>query len=352
MTSPRRAWSNVAVMEFTNLHPALPHFWHPVAVSDDVGGTPVGIELAGQRWALLRLDGEVRAFADQCPHRRARLSAGTVVDGTLECRYHGWRYTGEGACVSIPALGAEASIPPRARLTAAAEVTEADGLIWLAPQPPRAPRPSLQPPPVKGDDIATIHLPVMRVDTNAALLIDNFLDEAHLPFVHQKTIGGAGPEVIPRADIDRHALQFTAIRTHEFTNRTDPAVLAGERPAVQKRRMTYGYTAPLHATLLLEMIDADDWQYLTFTVSPVNATSCLVFQTLTGPRLTDPIAAKAAADYEMSIFEEDLDLQRSALHGLEFPLAMDAELHTRADRVCVEFRRVLGEALAPGAASC
>jgi hypothetical protein len=140
------------------------------------------------------------------------------------------------------------------------------------------------------------------------------------------------------------------VRVHDFTNRTDPAVLAGERPAVQKRRMTYGYSAPLHATLLLEMLDADDWQYLTFTVSPIDAASCAVFQTLTAPGLTDPIAAKAAADYEMSIFEEDLDLQRRALSGLEFPLDPAAELHTRADRVSVEFRRVLAAAVSGSAA--
>jgi hypothetical protein len=47
----------------------------------------------------------------------------------------------------------------------------------------------------------------------------------------------------------------------------------------------------------------------------------------------------------MTIFEEDLDLQRRALSGLEFPLDVTAELHTRADRVSVEFRRVLAAAL-------
>lgn len=335
----------MSVAEFTNTHPALTSFWHPVAESRSVGDTPVGVTLAGQRWALVRLDGRVAAFADQCPHRRARLSAGAVVDGTLECRYHGWRYADSGACVEIPALGPGASIPARARLTAPAAVEEADGLVWLAPRPPRAPRPSLRAPAAGGDGIATVHLPTMRVEANGALLIDNFLDEAHLPFVHKATIGGAGPEVIPRAEVDRHDLSFTAVRRHEFTNRMDPAVLAGQRPAVQQRRMTYGYAAPLHATLLLEMLDAGDWQFLTFTVSPVDATSCQVFQTLTGPGLTDPAAAKAAADYEMSIFAEDQDLQRSALSGLEFPLEADAELHTRADRVCVEFRRVLAEAV-------
>jgi phenylpropionate dioxygenase-like ring-hydroxylating dioxygenase large terminal subunit len=331
---------------FTNTHPALADFWHPVALSAEVSTEPVGVRLAGQGWVLARIGSHIVAFCDQCPHRRARLSAGALVDGELQCRYHGWRYGTDGRCVAIPALGDDASIPARATLQPAAAVAEQDGLVWLAPRTPRAPRPALSlatmPP---GDQIATVLLPAMRVPANGAILVDNFLDEAHLPFVHAATIGGAGPEPIERADVDRQGLAFTAIREHTFTNMTDPSVQDGSRPAIQRRRMTYGYAAPLHATLLLEFLDSGGWQYLTFTVQPEGEQACRVYQTLTGPGMTDPDAARAAADYEMSIFAEDLDLQAAALSGLEFPLDPAAELHTKADRVSVEFRRVLAEAL-------
>src|SRR5262249_3571426 len=113
----------------------------------------------------------------------------------------------------------------------------------------------------------------------------------------------------------------------------------------QRRRMTYRYQAPLTATLLLEFLDAGGWQFLTFTVTPEDAFACRVYQTVTGPGLSDPEQADSAAKYEMSIFEEDLDLQERALSGLEFPLDPAAELHTRADRISVEFRRVLAAAL-------
>jgi len=332
--------------EFTNAHPALAEFWHPVALSSEVGPEPVGVRLAGQRWALARLGGALAAFADACPHRRARLSAGHITDGTLQCTYHGWRFTADGRCVEIPALGDAGSIPERAELCRPAEVTERDGLVWLAPLQPRAPLPELAPSTgLGGDDIATVFLPVMRVAANAAILLDNFLDEAHLPFVHAATIGGAGPEPIPRADIARQGLSFTAVREHTFTNLTDPAVRDGVRPAVQRRRMTYGYQAPLTATLLLEFLDAGGWQFLTFTATPEDELACRVYQSVTAPGLADPEQADSATKYEMSIFEEDLDLQRRALSGLEFPLDPAAELHTRADRVSVEFRRVLAAAV-------
>jgi vanillate O-demethylase monooxygenase subunit len=331
---------------FTNTHPALADFWHPVALSDEVADCPVGVRVGGEGWVLVRIDGTVTAFPDACPHRRARLSAGQIVAGTLQCRYHGWRYAADGSCVDIPALGEAASIPARATLRRPAAVTEQDGLVWLAPRTPRAPRPALAPRPgLAGTDVATVRMPVMRVEANAAILVDNFLDEAHLPFVHAATIGGAGPEPIERADVDRHGLAFTAIREHTFTNLTDPGVLDGTRPAVQRRRMTYGYQAPLHASLLLEFLDSGGWQFLTFTAQPEDEHGCRVYQTLTGPGIADPEQARDAVEYEMSIFAEDLDLQRNALSGLEFPLDPAAELHTRADRVSVEFRRVLAEAV-------
>jgi phenylpropionate dioxygenase-like ring-hydroxylating dioxygenase large terminal subunit len=336
--------------EFTNAHPALAEFWHPVALSCDVGEEPVAVRVAGRGWALARIGGTVVAFADACPHRRARLSAGSIRDGTLQCMYHGWRFAADGTCVDIPALGDAAQIPARAALNRPAEVTERDGLVWLAPLPPRAPLPELVPgTPLAGEEIATVALPVLRVEANAAMLIDNFLDEAHLPFVHAATIGGAGPEPIPRADVARRGLSFTAVREHTFTNLTDPAVRDGSRPAVQRRRMTYRYQAPLAATLLLEYLDADGWQFLTFVVTPEDERTCAVYQTVTGPGLADPERADSAAKYEMTIFEEDLDLQRRALSGLEFPLDPAGELHTRADRISVEFRRVLASAVSAAA---
>jgi phenylpropionate dioxygenase-like ring-hydroxylating dioxygenase large terminal subunit len=347
--------------EFTNTHPALPDYWHPVALSDELAAGPVAVRLAGRDWVLARLggDGAVSAFPDTCPHRRARLSAGQVVDGTLQCRYHGWRYGADGTCTLIPALERAASIPARANLSRPAAVTDSPitdspvaentGVIWLAPRTPRVSRPQLPPAGLPdGEDVATVVMPVMRVPSNAAILVDNFLDEAHFPFVHAATIGGAGPEPIARADISRQGLAFTAVREHTFTNMNDPAVKDGTLPAVQRRRMTYGYQAPLHATLLLEFLDTGTWQFLTFTVQPEDNDSCRVYQTLTAPGLADdPIAVKAAVDYEMSIFAEDLDLQRHALSGLEFPLDPAAELHIPADRISVEFRRVLAEAMRP-----
>jgi phenylpropionate dioxygenase-like ring-hydroxylating dioxygenase large terminal subunit len=75
--------------------------------------------------------GCARAAADRCPHRRAPLSAGTVDGGVLRCAYHGWSFAGDGRCIDIPALGAGAHIPTRARL----EILDEGRAPHPAPEP-------------------------------------------------------------------------------------------------------------------------------------------------------------------------------------------------------------------------
>ncbi|MCU1345289.1 MAG: Rieske (2Fe-2S) iron-sulfur domain protein [Acidimicrobiia bacterium] len=78
---------------------------------------PEAVMIGGERAVVwCGPDGQLRAARDLCPHRRAPLSAGTVVDGLLHCPYHGWAFDGAGRCTVLPAAGAEARIPVRAQL--------------------------------------------------------------------------------------------------------------------------------------------------------------------------------------------------------------------------------------------
>lgn len=46
---------------------------------------------------------------DYC-FRLAKLSEGQLVDGRLECLYHGWQFEGEGKCVKIPQVNTNPTI--------------------------------------------------------------------------------------------------------------------------------------------------------------------------------------------------------------------------------------------------
>ncbi len=85
--------------------------------ANEVGSAPRAVSIGGVRAVTWTdADGNACVARDMCPHRRAPLSAGTVVGGVLTCPYHGWGYDGRGRCVSLPAIGAGGRIPPRARL--------------------------------------------------------------------------------------------------------------------------------------------------------------------------------------------------------------------------------------------
>ena len=74
--------------------------------------------------------GKVVVWKDLCIHRGARLSKGWVVDGTVVCPYHGWRYDGEAKCVFIPA---HPDTPPPLKARAFPHrAEERYGFIWAS----------------------------------------------------------------------------------------------------------------------------------------------------------------------------------------------------------------------------
>lgn len=100
-----------------NVHPALRSCYHPVWRSTDLlDGQVLGVRLLGEHWALASVDGRPIALIDRCAHRGMPLSAGAVVDGTVECPYHGYRYGADGRCTLIPALGPDSPAHPGLRL--------------------------------------------------------------------------------------------------------------------------------------------------------------------------------------------------------------------------------------------
>lgn len=82
--------------------------WERVARADEVAGDmPLAVTLAdGRRICLVRLHDEVFAVEDRCPHRDFPLSGGDVVNGCLECPWHGAHFDlRTGQCTQGPAEG-------------------------------------------------------------------------------------------------------------------------------------------------------------------------------------------------------------------------------------------------------
>jgi nitrite reductase/ring-hydroxylating ferredoxin subunit len=71
----------------------------PLSVLGDGDRAVVAID--GHEVALFRVDGDVHAFANECPHSGNPLADGEVAGTTLTCVYHLWRFDLEtGACLA------------------------------------------------------------------------------------------------------------------------------------------------------------------------------------------------------------------------------------------------------------
>ncbi len=336
-------------MFVTNTSTGLERFWHPVAQSAEVTSSPHQVWLLGEPWAVVRRpDGTVMAARDRCPHRFAPLSAGSLggaCGDEWQCGYHGWRFSEDGHCTAIPALGPDATLPPRARIGTPFAVVERAGIVWLAPAATFAELPETHE--LGGPHMRIGALVPASVGVGAGPMIDNFCDIAHFPFLHAATFGGDEPAVVDGLEVVEDKWGATCMGEHDFANREDPGVERGERQLIQRRLMTYRYFAPFTATLRLEHLSTGLVTVLLFAVQPETDERCRLYTVLArGGRqdlVPDDVGMADALAFEQAVLDEDLALQTRLPRSL--PTDPTVELHTRADRFALAVRRILARCL-------
>jgi nitrite reductase/ring-hydroxylating ferredoxin subunit len=73
--------------------------WLSVPVSMLAGDRAV-VDAGDREIVVLRVDDELHAFDNACPHEGNPLVEGEVLGDVLECAYHGWRFDlATGACL-------------------------------------------------------------------------------------------------------------------------------------------------------------------------------------------------------------------------------------------------------------
>jgi phenylpropionate dioxygenase-like ring-hydroxylating dioxygenase large terminal subunit len=137
--------------------------------------------------ALWRDDkGDVCCIADRCCHRGVSLSCGKVLNGQLECPFHGFLYDKSGKITLIPANGRNKPVPETMKVLSY-KTFEAWGFIWVW----------------WGDNEKATDEPFFFKEleqysystikdhwgVHYSRSIENQLDVVHLPFVHKTTIG-------------------------------------------------------------------------------------------------------------------------------------------------------------------
>lgn len=164
--------------------PSWTGVWLIACTSAQLRRRPHAVTLRGEPLVLWRdAQGRAQAVADRCCHRQVPLSLGRVLGNELACRYHGWRFAGDGRCTHIPSLLTGTPVPPAARVRSY-PCQEQDGFcwIWLDPTPPPVGPPAA---PEMASGRWLLGLVPMACPWQAA--VENMLDWCHPVHTHRWT---------------------------------------------------------------------------------------------------------------------------------------------------------------------
>jgi renierapurpurin 18,18'-hydroxylase len=109
-----------------------PDFWYPFARCRELKpGKTLPVKFAGTEIVLVRPQtGKPYALEDRCAHRQVPLSMGVLKGERLQCGYHCWTYDRTGACVSVPYLDRNRTLPNGVHSYAC---REAYGFVFVFP---------------------------------------------------------------------------------------------------------------------------------------------------------------------------------------------------------------------------
>lgn len=307
--------------------PILVNDWHMVARSQDiVAGKVFSARLLDEDLVLWRLNDTVMAWKDLCIHRGAKLSLGSIENDCLMCPYHGWTYNEQGRCVLMPAHP-DQTPPERARVTTY-HVQERYGWVWVCLGTPAYDIPAFD----EWDDPAyrNIYCGPYVFRAHGPRVIENFLDVAHFPFVHEGYLG------------DR---SHTAIHDYEAVIGEDGVTAADIRiwqpdPDGTGVGQTVSYTYRVYRPLTAYFVKQTSQRFsIYFVVTPVGELESVGHMWMNYNYGFD-IPEEQLRAFQDTVAGQDIPIVESQRPEL-LPLDLQDELHLRSDRTAIAYRKWL-----------
>jgi phenylpropionate dioxygenase-like ring-hydroxylating dioxygenase large terminal subunit len=329
----------------TNAKPdeTLINDWHVVAFSKDiVDGELVATRLLGEELVIWRHGATIQVWKDLCIHRGSQLSKGWVVDGTVVCPYHGWRYNSDAKCVLIPA---QPDTPPPLKARAFPHrCEERYGFVWASLGNPVHDIPPF--PEAIDPTFRVFNAGPYPFGANAFRSVENFIDATHFPFVHAGLNGVmTKPDRLEDYTVTKGAdgLSTSGIKVFQpYGDHRQVPVNAEYRYRCLRPTTAYfskhvRITDPAQAHR-----GSDDDRFCTFlTAQPLDEVTCIIRLAVAinfGPELTE---ADILRRQDM-VFAQDRAIVETQ-HPERIPLDLRQELHIRSDRLGIEYRRWLRE---------
>lgn len=179
----------------------LRNAWYCAGWSHEIDVKPKGIRMLNEYLVIYRgKSGTPFAMSGRCPHRFAPLDQGIVIDDNIMCPYHGLQFGSAGKCVHNP--HGEGIIPPNAHVERTYAIVEQDKTLWVWMGDPGSADESTLPPitELSSEKYSSAQV-YLNPPANYLLVLDNLLDLAHVPFLHQGTLAANEGEEKPLNEV-------------------------------------------------------------------------------------------------------------------------------------------------------
>ena len=302
--------------------------WHPVVQAKDIKeGLLTPIRLLGKDLVLWRCKDEIIAYLDLCPHRGSRLSLGQVEDDTLVCPYHGLAFDSKGKCVKIPA---HPNFPPPTRACVQTYLTqERYGLVWVALGKPTQDIPTF----LEWDEpsFRSVFCGPYHFKSSGCRVVENFLDVAHFPFVHEHVLGDRLHPVVSDYEVEIQADGIILRNLTIWQPNPDGTENAGSS--------LYFYHVLRPLTAYLSKKTQAGCFTIFFAVTPVEEEECIVWLWAAMNHSFDIPEAEQRA-FQDRIVVQDRPIVESQ-RPKRLPLNLQDEFHLPCDRVSIAYRKWL-----------
>ncbi|WP_220277863.1 aromatic ring-hydroxylating oxygenase subunit alpha [Streptomyces himalayensis] len=331
-------------------------------------GSSRPVSVAGRPLLLVRdREGTLRVFHNICRHRGIVLSEQPSTRGRLRCPYHFWTFNLDGSLCGTPywdrtkGSGPEPEVRDRLGLLPVPH-SEWAGMVFVHLGEPTDSAEELLAPLAERwapYDLTSLHLAEERrydVDANWKLVVENFLDFYHLPFVH--------PQVGPAAtllDIEDQVLSEAVIGGYYPRGASAKASgqtaagggggtalpLLGEIPDGLRDRQDIFCVFPN----ALVFIEPDFYQVIALEpVAPDRTVEHMaVFVAAEAADAAYDTARKNLSDVLFGVNDQDLPVLRALQQGRHSPAADRNHLVPHWDQITARFQHLTADALAQGA---
>ncbi|MDA4128737.1 MAG: aromatic ring-hydroxylating dioxygenase subunit alpha [Thaumarchaeota archaeon] len=310
--------------------PVLQNDWHPLAKSEDVReDIVIGGRLLGEDLAIWRCGGEVLVWKDLCMHRGTRLSLGWIDGKTLVCAYHGWTYDSTGRCVRMPAHSDQK--PPEKAQVTVYKSKEEYGLVWASLGDPAM---SVPPFPEWGNrEYRKILCGPYSYSASAPRAIENALDVAHFPFVHEGLLGDRKHTEIEDYEVETGPNGIVAKDIRVWQPDPDGTGIGAS--------VSYTYRVFRPLSMHFSKSSGAKNFAIFFTVCPVEERKSIAWLWIAMDYGNDQSADELRA-FQDKVTMQDVPIVESQRPEL-LPLDLQAELHLRSDRTSIAYRKWLRE---------